>query len=145
MLVLEPTFPVSALIRTLGLPCIIRGTSSRNRCALIFTGQHSDYHWLSTSTYDLPSLLRSCPEIFVGKYIAVTSFDAGPLVPLKDEEKAAGLEPLLRWLETNLPMSQSHFEPPPSVTIKEFVEASTTIGTHTAVPIIQIPIDERKR
>jgi hypothetical protein len=36
-------------------------------------------------------LLQICPNVVLGKYVAVTSFDSGPLV-LTDEEKAAGWE-----------------------------------------------------
>ena len=72
---------------TFALPRMVRG-ETHERCTLIFTGQHGDYHWLSTAKYDLASLLHWCPEVFVGKYIAITSFDCGPFVPLSDEERA---------------------------------------------------------
>ena len=57
---------------------------------MIFTGQHDDYHWLNTADYDPSALLDWCPQAFVGKYIAITSFDCGPFVPLSEEEKKTG-------------------------------------------------------
>lgn len=50
-------------------------------------GSHDSYDWLVTDqAFDL---LRICPDVVLGKYIAITSFDSGPLV-LTDEEKGAG-------------------------------------------------------
>jgi hypothetical protein len=47
------------------------------------------YEWLVTDQeFDL---LQLCPEVVLGKYIAITSIDSGPLVPT-DKEKAAGWE-----------------------------------------------------
>jgi hypothetical protein len=54
-----------------------------------FTGSHGPYLWLTTEQHDLHTLLQRCPQALVGKYIAVTSLDSGPLV-LDDEEKLAG-------------------------------------------------------
>jgi hypothetical protein len=51
-------------------------------------GSHDNYEWL-VSDHDLHTLLERCPEVVVGKYIAITSFDSGPLVP-NDDEQAAG-------------------------------------------------------
>src|SRR5882762_3035070 len=54
-----------------------------------FTGSHGPYLWLTTGQYDLDSLLHKSPQTVLGKYIAVTSLDSGPLTPT-DEEKRAG-------------------------------------------------------
>jgi hypothetical protein len=54
-----------------------------------FTGSHGAYLWLTTGNHDIDSLLHKCPETLLGKYIAVTSLDSGPLIPT-DEEKRAG-------------------------------------------------------
>jgi len=53
-------------------------------------GSHGDYEWLVTE-HTLGDLLRLCPEIVLGKHIAVTSLDSGPL-SLSEQEKAAGWE-----------------------------------------------------
>jgi hypothetical protein len=54
---------------------------------MLTVGSQQSYEWLVTDQqFDL---LRVCPDIVLGKYIAITSFDSGPLV-LTDEEKAAG-------------------------------------------------------
>jgi hypothetical protein len=47
----------------------------------IHRGMHASYHWL-TSTEDYSgTLLQVCPEIVVGRYVAVTSADGvcGPV------------------------------------------------------------------
>lgn len=38
---------------------------------------------------DITSLLKICPEIVIGKYLAVTSIESGPL-RLSEEEKLQG-------------------------------------------------------
>jgi hypothetical protein len=54
----------------------------------LHVGSHEGYDWL-VSTDTLSDVLQVCPDVVLGKYIAVTSFDSGPLV-LNDEEKATG-------------------------------------------------------
>lgn len=49
------------------------------------TGSRGGYFWLTTREYELHDVIASCPQIVLGKYIAVTSFDSGPLVPNEDE------------------------------------------------------------
>ena|SRR5947209_7971538 len=50
-------------------------------------GSQGSYEWLVTDqAFDL---LRICPDVALGKYIAITSFDSGPLV-LTNEETATG-------------------------------------------------------
>lgn len=49
------------------------------------TGSRGCYFWLTSADHDLDYLLTSCPQIFLGKYLAVTSFDSGSLVPNEDE------------------------------------------------------------
>jgi hypothetical protein len=50
-------------------------------------GSHGTYEWLVTDEeFDL---LHFCPEIVVGKYVAITSIDSGHLRPT-DKETAAG-------------------------------------------------------
>lgn len=56
---------------------------------MLTVGSQGAYEWLVTDRqFDL---LRNCPDVVLGKYIAITSFDSGPLVPT-DEEKAGGWE-----------------------------------------------------
>lgn len=47
-------------------------------------GCQDGYDWLEAMC-SLSDLLSVCPEIVVGKYVAVTAFDSGPLVPTKEE------------------------------------------------------------
>jgi hypothetical protein len=49
------------------------------------TGSRGGYFWLTTAEYELHDLITSCPQVVLGKYIAVTSFDSGSLVPNEDE------------------------------------------------------------
>ena len=54
---------------------------------MLTVGSQASYQWL---VYDEDlDLLELCPEIVIGKYVAVTSFDSGQLVP-GDIESAAG-------------------------------------------------------
>jgi hypothetical protein len=56
---------------------------------MLKVGSQGVYEWLVTDRqFDLCQI---CPNIVLGKYIAITSFDSGPLVPT-DEEKAGGWE-----------------------------------------------------
>lgn len=54
----------------------------------LHVGSQDGYDWL-VSTDTLGDLLRVCPNVVLGKYVAVASFDSGPLV-LNDEERASG-------------------------------------------------------
>jgi len=53
------------------------------------TGEHGSYQWLSTSKHNIDDLLAACPAILLGKYVAVTSFDSGPLT-VTDAQKSSG-------------------------------------------------------
>lgn len=57
--------------------------------SMLTVGTQSAYEWLVTDREI--DLLQICPDVVLGKYIAITSFDSGPLV-LTDEEKMAGWE-----------------------------------------------------
>ena len=52
-------------------------------------GSRGAYRWLTTGQYDLDTLLQRCPQAVVGKYVAVTSLDSGPMA-LTDAEKRDG-------------------------------------------------------
>lgn len=51
-------------------------------------GSEEGYEWL-VATCSLGDLLRVCPEIAIGRFVAVTAFDSGRLV-LTEEQKASG-------------------------------------------------------
>jgi hypothetical protein len=53
------------------------------------TGCRGAYRWLTTGQHELDNLRRQCPQALIGKYVAVTSLDSGPMV-LTDEEKHSG-------------------------------------------------------
>jgi len=52
-------------------------------------GARGDYQWLTTAQHDFDRLLTLCPSVTVGKYLAVTFFDSGPL-SLNQLEKNRG-------------------------------------------------------
>lgn len=52
-------------------------------------GSKGKYQWLTTGQHDLGTLIERCPHIFLGRYVAVTSFDSGPL-DLNEDEIASG-------------------------------------------------------
>ena len=51
---------------------------------LIATGSRGDYQWLTTG-HEMIQFLELCPEIVLGKYLAVTSWDGGVLRPNERE------------------------------------------------------------
>jgi hypothetical protein len=54
---------------------------------MLTIGSQGLYDWLVTDQqFDL---LQICPAVVLGRYVAITSFDSGPLVPT-DDEKSAG-------------------------------------------------------
>lgn len=53
------------------------------------TGSRGSFFWLTTTEYELHDLITSCPEVVLNKYIAVTSFHSGSLVP-DEAETIAG-------------------------------------------------------
>jgi hypothetical protein len=56
-----------------------------------YRGLRGSYGWL-TSTEDYSgTILRLCPEVVIGRYLAVTSVDSGT-VRLEERQKAAGWE-----------------------------------------------------
>jgi hypothetical protein len=57
---------------------------------MVTVGSHGIYEWL-VANQDLSTLLRKCPEVVIGKYVAITSLDSGPVL-LKEREIAAGWE-----------------------------------------------------
>jgi len=54
----------------------------------IATGSRGDYDWFSTDLFELNDLLQKCPQAFIGKFIAVTSWDSGFLSLTADQERA---------------------------------------------------------
>ena len=54
------------------------------------TGSHGDYDWL-TSEHELDVLLRLCPEVVIGKHVAITSIDSG-FLHLTTEQRSSGWE-----------------------------------------------------
>ncbi len=58
-------------------------------------GSHGDYEWLVTEDnldyFLLDDFLQSCPEIVLGKYVAITSIDSGRFFP-NDKETMGGWE-----------------------------------------------------
>ncbi len=55
---------------------------------LLQTGSTNGYQWL-VSTDRQVDVLECCPDVVLGKYVAITSFDSGPL-GLTEEQKSAG-------------------------------------------------------
>ncbi len=57
--------------------------------AAAVVGYHGGYHWLSGASQDISVVLRACPDVVIGKYLAVTSIDSGGL-NLTADEKSRG-------------------------------------------------------
>jgi hypothetical protein len=52
-------------------------------------GSHGEYHWLTMVDCDISTLLRLCPDVVLGKYLAITSIDSGTL-HLTERERDEG-------------------------------------------------------
>jgi hypothetical protein len=55
---------------------------------LLQTGSSNGYQWL-VSTDRQFDVLKCCPDVVLGKYVAITSFDSGPL-GLTEAQRSAG-------------------------------------------------------
>ena len=55
---------------------------------LLQTGSTNGYQWLVSTARQL-DVLECCPDLVLGKYVAITSFDSGPL-GLTEGQKSAG-------------------------------------------------------
>src|SRR4030042_5259616 len=51
----------------------------------MITGSRGAYRWIVWNSQFLRELTTAVPEIVVGKFAVVTSFDSGPFVPSDDE------------------------------------------------------------
>src|SRR5688572_11052099 len=55
----------------------------------LIVGSHGEFQWLASPDHDISSILRSCPDLLLGKHLAVTSIDSGALC-LTEQEKSDG-------------------------------------------------------
>jgi len=53
------------------------------------SGHRGEYQWLVSEQMDIHRLLKILPEVALGKCLAISLFDSGPLVPT-DEERNKG-------------------------------------------------------
>lgn len=60
----------------------------RDADQLLQTGSTNGYQWLVSTDRQL-DVLQCCPDVVLGKYVAITSFDSGPL-RLREAESSAG-------------------------------------------------------
>jgi hypothetical protein len=52
-------------------------------------GSHGAYRWLTSNQENMNAVLRLCPEIVLGRYVAITTYDSGVL-RLTDTDRQAG-------------------------------------------------------
>ena len=54
---------------------------------MIHSGTRGNYYWLTSrsNTDHISQVLASCPRVTRDKFVAITSFDSGPLSPSQDE------------------------------------------------------------
>lgn len=57
----------------------------------IHTGQHGCFYWMTLSDDYSGDILRLCPEVMLGRYLAVTSIDGG-IMQASESQQAAGWE-----------------------------------------------------
>lgn len=64
---------------------------SRIEPKAIHFGSSGHFRWV-VSDNCLDDILQVCPDVVVGKYVAVTAFDSGPVRNLTEKEREAGWE-----------------------------------------------------
>lgn len=52
-------------------------------------GHTNNYYWIEAYDFGLHDIVSKCPELFVGKTVAITAFDNSPIIP-NTKEKAFG-------------------------------------------------------
>lgn len=57
----------------------------------LMVGSHSPYQWLTSDQENMNEILRQCPEVVLGRYAAITTYDSGDFRPT-DRDTAAGWE-----------------------------------------------------
>ncbi len=60
----------------------------------MYSGEFDIYKWIQVDKVQLSDLLKYCADIFIGKSLAISAFDSGPIKP-NEEEKRNG------WYERN--------------------------------------------
>lgn len=53
------------------------------------SGQYQDFYWIETNEINLTDLVLKLPELFLGKYLIIISFDGGTYT-IKNEELSSG-------------------------------------------------------
>jgi hypothetical protein len=54
----------------------------------MYRGERDGFFWLVPAHHRLGDLVDKCPELFVGRSVAVTAFDGGPFAPTPEEHVA---------------------------------------------------------
>jgi hypothetical protein len=106
---------------------------------MLTVGSEGLYEWLvSDRQFDL---LKICPEIVVGKYVAITSIDSSPLTPT-DEESAAGWE--IRGKIAYSPKIQNMKDLPRAGWDEWYIfDNPTDLGTsHLAENVFEVPQEQ---
>ena len=123
----------------LGQPLQRRLRIGRRTINLMLTvGSQGLYEWLVTDQqFDL---LKVCPEVVLGKYVAITSIDSGVLVPT-EEEMTAGWESRLKIAYS--PKIQNVLGLPRAGWDEWYIfNTPTDLGTsHLAENIFEVPQD----
>lgn len=55
---------------------------------MIATGTRGGYEWLTSTECHSGTLLKFCPDLFLGRYLAITAIDSGE--PLPEDKRPAG-------------------------------------------------------
>jgi hypothetical protein len=106
---------------------------------MLTVGSQCPYEWLVTD--DDFDLLKLCPEIILGKYVAITSFDSGEFVPA-DKETANGWQRSGRIAYS--PKIESAKEVPHDGWDEWYIfDTPTNLGTsHLAENIFEVPHEQ---
>ncbi len=53
----------------------------------MFEGKFENYKWLETRSFSIHNLINVCPEILRDKFLVISSFDSGSLIPTENESR----------------------------------------------------------
>ena len=74
-----------------------------------------NYYWIESSDFGLHDLIMKCPDLFIEKTVAITSFDSGPLLPNDDEE-------ILGWYSKDRVLYAPEVEDPKKLPYEQYDE-----------------------
>jgi hypothetical protein len=67
-------------------------------------GNTHNYYWIEGNEFSLRDLVTNSPQLFIGKTVAITVYDSGPLFPNDEEKKLGGSQKTMYFLHLRKPI-----------------------------------------